>query len=135
MKAHEGRSSGDAVSLAGADCVAAGVVSPVRIDSSHSSPDASISRTSAGTMSPTRSRTMSPGTSSVTSTCRNRPPRSTTACRRMRACSSSTAFSARYSFRKPRPMLRAMIATMIVASVLSPTNAETTAAAARRRRR
>ena len=79
--------------------------SPVRTDSSHSRPLASSSRMSAGTMSPRRSRTTSPGTSSMTSTSCARPSRSTSAVRRICECSASTACSERYSLTKPSATL------------------------------
>ncbi len=56
------------------------------------------------------------------------PSRSTAARCWISECSSSTAFSERYSLKKLRPTLIAMIAPMINASVRSPTTAETTAA-------
>ena len=51
--------------------------SPVRRDSSTSTPPFEISRTSAGTLYPASSTTMSPGTSSVASTSWSAPSRST----------------------------------------------------------
>ena len=68
MKAHDGSSSGDSGFVTGSTFFSAGADSPVRTDSSHSSPSASSRRRSAGTTSPTPTRTTSPGTSSVTST-------------------------------------------------------------------
>jgi len=52
--------------------------SPVNTDSSHCKLVTSSSRTSAGTMSPSFSSRMSPGTSVVTSTLTGRPSRNTT---------------------------------------------------------
>ncbi len=74
MKAQHGRSS-PAAPAAASTFLVAGMDSPVRTASSHSSPWASRRRTSAGTRSPTRSATTSPGTRSVTSTSTGWPSR------------------------------------------------------------
>ena len=58
--------------------LSAGRDSPVNTDSSHSRPVTSTRRTSAGTMSPSRSSMKSPGTSAGTFTVDDRPSRITT---------------------------------------------------------
>src|SRR5262245_9821851 len=87
---------------------------------------------SAGTMSPIRSATTSPGTSRVTSTLRWRPSRQTTASRRIRSCSCSTAIAARYSLTKPSPTLSATMTAMMMAPAGSPVRPETPAATSSR---
>jgi hypothetical protein len=103
--------------------------SPVSTDSSHSSPDTCSSLMSAGTMSPSRRSTMSPGTSVVTSTATGWPPRMASARWWIWECSASAAFSARYSLTNPRPTDSARITPMITASLRSPTKYDATAAA------
>ena len=94
----------------------AGIDSPVRTASSHSSRVASSSRTSAGTTSPTRSATTSPGTRSRTSTRRSAPSRRSPAPRGgcWRAAPRRRS-SERYSLTKPSPTLSTTIAAMIAA--------------------
>ena len=126
MKAQDGRSTSDDCGAASMDLVA-GVASPVKIASSHSSSFASRRRTSAGTRSPIPSATTSPGTSWVTSTWCARPSLHTRARRWILSCSASTATSARYSLKNPSAMLRKMMTAMITASVGSPVTPETPA--------
>jgi hypothetical protein len=57
-----------------------------------------------------------------------------TAVWRMLECSSSTAFSDRYSLTKPSPTDKQTIARMMPASARSPTTTETIAAPANRMR-
>ena len=128
MKAHERRSSGESPGGWASAVFVVARDSPVSTDSSHSSSCTSSSRRSAGITSPTRRCTTSPGTSCVTAISAGAPSRSTAARCWISECSSSTAFSERYSLKKLRPTLIAMIAPMINASVRSPTTAETTAA-------
>ena len=66
MNAHDGRSSGESPSGRASAVLAASCDSPVSTDSSHSSSCAASRRRSAGTTSPTRRCTTSPGTISVT---------------------------------------------------------------------
>ena len=103
--------------------------SPVRMLSSHSSPLTSISRTSAGTTSP-----------SVTGhVARHQlghvdpaefPVRRTTARVAHLRMQRLGGRSARYSLTKPSPMLAARMTPMIIAWVLSPRKYETTAVTA-----
>ena len=123
MKAHEGRSTAESLEV-GATVLAADIDSPVSTPSSHSSWFASMSRTSAGTRSPTLRLTTSPGTSSRTSRRRGVPSRCTTVSWRMFACSAATASSERYSLTKPSPTLKTTIVAMIAPSTVSPVAAE-----------
>ena len=68
---------------------------------------------SAGTMSPTRMATTSPGTSCAVGTAVWTPSRQTSAVWRMPACRAATAFAARYSLTKPRPTLSTTMTAMI----------------------
>lgn len=130
MNAHEGRSTVEspAGSTAAGDLIA-GMASPVRTASSHSSWLASSNRRSAGTTSPTPRATTSPGTSSRTSRRCWRASRQTRAWWRMLACSVATACSERYSLMNPSPTLKLTMAAMIAPSVMSPVAAATPAAA------
>ena len=132
MNAHEGTSTVESPAGTGAVVLTAGMGSPVRTASSHSSWLASNSRRSAGTRSPTRRATTSPGTSSRTSRRCWLPSRQTRAWWRMLACSAATASSERYSLMKPSPTLKTTIAAMMTPSVGSPVAAETPAAASNR---
>ena len=131
MNAHEGRSTAESLEV-GATAFAADIDSPVSTPSSHSSWLTSMSRTSAGTRSPTLRLTTSPGTSSRTSRRRGVPSRCTTVSWRMFAWSAATATSERYSLTKPRPTLRMTIVAMIAPSTVSPVAAEIPAAASSR---
>jgi hypothetical protein len=64
--------------LTGSGDFSAAADSPDRMLSLHSSPSTSISRTSAGTVSPSANRITSPGTTALTSTLVNCPSRRTT---------------------------------------------------------
>lgn len=79
MNAHDERSTVELASRTGATAFAVAIDSPVRTDSSHSRPLDSMTRRSAGTTSPTRSSTTSPGTRSVTSTLAGAPSRQVSA--------------------------------------------------------
>src|SRR5581483_3451638 len=129
MNAHDGSSSGESGFVTGSTFFSAGADSPVRTDSSHSSPSASSSRRSAGTTSPTPMRTTSPGTSSVTSTTTAVPSRSATMVCLSCECSASTARAERYSLTNPSPTLSPLMRKMMIASVRSPKNADATAVA------
>ena len=81
MKAHPGWSCGWRPATGAAD-LATGIDSPVSTPSSHSSSSTSSKRRSAGTRSPMRSDTTSPGTRSVTGTRLARPSlRTSASCR------------------------------------------------------
>ena len=134
MNTHDDRSA-SARSATGATSLLTGKDSPVSTLSSLSSWSASSSRMSAGTMSPIRSATTSPGTSCVTSTFRWCPSRQTTAWRRIFSCSCCTAIAARYSLTKPSPTLSATMTAMMMASVGSPVRPETPAATSSKRSR
>lgn len=110
----------------------AGIDSPVRIDSSHSSSAVASSRTSAGTMSPSRRSMTSPGTSDVTGTASVRPLRMASARCEIWECRASAARAARYSLTKPSPTDSATITSMITASLRSPTKNDVSAAASSR---
>ena len=102
------------------DVLAESCDSPVSTDSSHSSAVRRQQTQVSRTTSPTRRmRLRPPGTSSVTLTCTGCPSRSTNDRWWICECSASTAFSDLYSLRKLRPMLIAMIAPMIKASVIA----------------
>ena len=115
---------------AGALDFSAAADSPVRMLSLHSRPLTSMSRTSAGTSSPSSSRITSPGTSSMTSTRSKLPSRRTTAVWWMPECIAAAARSARYSFTKPRPTLTSRMTPMMIACVLSPRKYDSTAVTA-----
>ncbi len=132
MNAHDDRSRAESPPGAPATAFSTGCDSPVSTASSHSSWIASSSRRSAGTMSPTRIETTSPGTSCAVGAVIWTPSRQTRAVWRMPACRAATAFAARYSLTKPRPTLRRTMTVMITASVGAPVRPETPAAASRR---
>ena len=121
MNAHDGRSSGRVRGGRLRVVLSPAIDSPVSTASSHSSWFASISRTSAGTMSPTRSATTSPGTRSrdVDRRCGAVAPHQTSRGGCWRAARRPRA-SERYSLTKPSPTLNSTIAAMIAPSVVSP---------------
>ena len=129
MNRHDDSSASGVPPATGSADFSAGADSPVRIDSSHARLLAERTRRSAGTMAPTPSRTMSPGTRWVTATSTARPSRRVATSCRMPECMASAARSARYSFVKPRPTEAATISPMMTASGASPTRADTAAAA------
>jgi hypothetical protein len=101
-------------SVTGADVLATGSDSPVSVDMSTLSSDERITRASAEIRSPSRSITMSPGTSSAAGTGRLRAPRRTTEVSGSSAERARTARSARYSWAKlkaPFTRTTTMIAT------------------------
>ena len=103
--------------------------SPVRGELSTLSSCESITRASADTRSPSRSRTISPGTSSAASTSCLRPSRSTTARLGRRAAKARVACSARYSWAKLNAALTSTTAMMATPSSGIPAaNARTEAA-------
>ena len=104
--------------------------SPDRMLSLHSRPLTSMSRTSAGTTSPSASRITSPGTKALTSTFVKCPSRSTTAVWCTPECSAAAARSARYSLTKPNPMLADRMMPIMIACLLSPRKNDTTAVTA-----
>ena len=133
MKAHPGWSC-DWPSTTGATDLATGIDSPVSTPSSHSSSSTVSKRRSAGTRSPMRSDTTSPGTRLVTGTRLARPSLRTSASCRIWARRAAIAISARYSLKKPSPTLRATITAMITAFVPPPVSPDTSAAPSRRTR-
>src|SRR6266487_4313365 len=105
--------------------------SPVRLDSSISRELASRIRQSAGTLSPARSRTTSPGTSSPGSATRSVPARLTrTPCADFPS-SRSIASLARYPSTPPTRAFRNMMLPIRAASVTEPTAAASPAPAPR----
>ena len=133
MNAQHGRSS-DSSGPSGATDFATGSDSPVSTPSSHSRSSTASSRTSAGTMAPIRSSTMSPGTRSATATRAVTPSRTTSDSWWILPRSDDMAASARYSFTKPSPTLRTTITAMITALVPPPVSPDTSAAPSRRTR-
>ncbi len=125
MNARSVESARPASALTGCGDFSEAADSPDRMLSLHSRPLTSISRTSAGTASPSASRITSPGTRSLTSTLMNCPSRRTTALWCTAECSAAEARSARYSLTKPKPMLAARMTPMMIACVLSPRKNET----------
>ena len=130
MRAQPVSSASGGAGGTGSAVLATGSDSPVRTDSSHSSPVAVSSRRSAGTISPSARSTTSPGTRSVTSTRPGWPSRSTDARWRIWECSASAARSARYSLTNPSPTDASKITPMITASVRSPRKNEASAVTA-----
>ena len=121
-------------SVTGATALTTGIDSPVRMPSSHSSSSTLRRRRSAGTMTPMRRATTSPGTRSVTGTRHVPPSRRTSASWRICARRDSIATAARYSLKNPRPTLRKTITAMITALVAPPVNPEMSAAPSSRSR-
>src|ERR1700758_5682511 len=130
MNARSVESVRPASALTGRSDFSDAVDSPVKMLSLHSSPLTSISRMSAGTVSPSANRIPSPRPRSMTSTLVTRPSRRTTAVWCTAECSAAEASSARYSLTKPKPMLAARMTPMMIACLLSPRKNETTAVAA-----
>ena len=81
-----------------------------------------------------RSDTTSPGTRLVTGTRIALPSLRTSASCRILARRAAIATSARYSLKKPRPMLRATITAIMTALVPPPVSPDTSAAPRRRSR-
>ena len=100
-------------------------------DSCTSSPDAEISRASAGTWSPVSSSMRSPGTSNRAGINVVWPSRTARASGAERRSSEASALSACSSCRKPMIALTSTIAMMAAASAQSPSMPETMAAAIR----
>ena len=130
MNARSVESDNAASPFTGCADFSAAVDSPDRMLSLHSRLLPSISRTSAGTASPSASRITSPGTRSVTSTLTKRPSRRTTAVWRTRACRAAEARSARYSLTKPKPILASKMTPMMIACVRSPRKKDSVAVVA-----
>lgn len=107
----------------------AGTDSPVKADSSTSKTVALRMRPSAGTLSPSSSRTMSPGTNSLAGTLITAPSRRTCAMGAVNSFNADSDFSARTSWMKPRMPLRKIMAIMVTASVNSPSSPEISVAA------
>ncbi len=111
--------------------LAAATDSPVRADSSTRRFVAWISRTSAGTRSPERTRTTSPGTTSSASTRAHAPSRRTSALTDSMFRMPSSALSARPSWMNPIAALITATARITVKSTQSPRIALSTAETSR----
>ena len=109
----------------------AGVLSPVRADSSICSELAAIRRPSAGTWSPAVSKTMSPTTSSSAGISASAPPRRTRAVSFIIDLSAFIALSALPCWRRPTTAFRSVIATRTTTVFHSLIASETTAAPTR----
>ena len=131
MNRHDDSSPSGAPIATGSADFSAGTDSPVRIDSSHSRLLADRMRRSAGTIEPTPRCTTSPGTRWVTSTLTDPPSRVVATSCRISECIASAARSARYSLVNPRPTDAATITPIMTASIPSPTNPDTAAAASK----
>lgn len=94
--------------------------SPVRAASSTARFTATLTRQSAGTRSPARRTTTSPGTTSRASMLRSAPSRITCARGAAIRRSASSARSARYSCTKPSSTANRTIAAMTIASMACP---------------
>ena len=105
--------------------------SPVSADSSTRRFVACSSRTSAGTLSPDRTRTTSPGTTSSASTRAQAPSRRASACTDSICRMPSSALSARPSWTKPMAALMTATARITVKSTQSPRIALSTAETSR----
>ena len=116
-------------------------LSPVKMlwSTESASPRTAIKRTSAGTLFPTASSTISPGTSSAAGTFRSRPSRNTAATSAWYALSSSMALSALVSVSTPTVAFATRIRTITPGSTselqpspsASPMSSDTAAAAIR----
>ena len=116
-KAMLARSPTVALAELGATFLSAGTDSPVSAASSVRRFFTSISRRSAGTLSPDSSSTRSPGTSSSAAITRLSPPRTVLASADSILRIESSAFSALPSWRKPSNPLRRTTLRMIEASI------------------
>ncbi len=128
-KAMGERSPRSASAATGSSCLSEGRDSPVSADSSMRSEVASMRRRSAGTLSPARRRTMSPGTRSWASTVSQVPPRRTSEVGESMSRMEASASAALPSWKKPTSALMRTTAVMTMVSTTWPRTAVTTAAA------
>ena len=125
------RSPSGASAATGVVAFSTGTDSPVRMASCAARPRASITRRSAGTLSPASSRTMSPGTSVAPSTVTRRPSRKTAA-RGASICRiADMALSALPSWTKPMTALASTTARITPVSIQCCSVPVTTAVASR----
>ena len=125
------RSPSGAAAATGSGVFSTATDSPVSIASCAASPRASISRRSAGTLSPASSSTMSPGTRLAPSTDWRCPSRRTAARGASMPRIAAMAVSALPSWTKPIPAVARTTARMTPVAIQWFRNAVTTAAASR----
>ncbi len=129
MKTQSNRSASGASAGTGVVAFSTGALSPVRAASFVDSRCASMRRASAATTSPASSTSRSPGTTAAAAISTRWPSRITVARGAVIDRNASSAFSARYSWKKPTSAFSTTIVAIATASATSPRNPDTAAAA------